>query len=212
VRTRVPAYRIPIAVEEPEAPPARAASPVLLVIPDPDRPLVALPALRAAAQVARRHDGLRIHVMGAPIVTQGLLVQAAALRISASVTTGPVTTLGLEIPSGAFAAWVAAAGDTGANVALQAMSRRIPVLMQATSGLAPMIADRVTGVLLDETDPLADAIAAGHLARLIGHVDEHRSMGAAARARVLRLHGAGRLTDAVLDAHERLRALARRAA
>ncbi len=213
-KRRVPLYAIPlvtaIADDEPRA--ASRETPVLLVVPDADAPLDALPVLRAAAQVARRHDTLRVHVLGAPRTTQGLRVQAAALRMAAHVTTGPLLPGQVDVPAGTIAAWITAGGETGVAVALAAMARRVPVLLPTVSELAPAVADRITGVLLDAADPLADAIAAGHIARLIGHDDEQRSMGAAARARMQRLHDEHGLADAVIDGVERLLAGTRRAA
>ncbi len=204
------------------------AAPVLLVIPDPGNPMSALPAIRAAAHVVRRQTAqqdaseaahspfsrrtLRIHLLGAPAVTQGLRVQAAALRIANAVTTEPLPADGFHLPAGCVAAWVTASGDEGAHAVLTAMSHRVPVLLDANSALAPIVTHAVTGVLLHSDDPLADAIAAGWIARLMAHDDERRSMGAAGRARAQRLHGVARLTDAVFAASERLAGMARRAA
>lgn len=192
--------------------PTRISPPVLIVVPDSTHPLGALPALRAAGRVVKRHADLRILLLGSPQVTQGLEVQAAALGISHAVSAAPFPHGALELPRGAFAAWITATGDVGANTLLSAMAQSLPVLVGVDSSLAPAVSDRVTGMLLDDTEPLADAIAAGHLARLLSHQDEHHAMGAAASARAHRLYGADRLTDAVLDVAERLLDRARRAA
>jgi hypothetical protein len=214
ITQRVPAFEVPLVAAVPEVGVRTSTreTPVLLVVPDAESPLNALPALRAAAQVARRHDDLRVHLLGVPSEIQELRVYAAALHLSAQLTTGPLTVGVPDVPAGTVAAWITAEGDAGVCAALSVMAQRIPVLVPSTSSLAPAIADRVTGVLLDASDSLADAVGAGALARMIAHEDEQRSMGAAARARVQRLHGASRLGDAVLDAAERVLATARRAA
>jgi len=214
VSERVQQFAIPLVASTPDAG-VRAATretPVLLVVPDAANPLDALPALRAAALVARRHAELRIHLLGVPSQIQELRVYAAALRLSAQLTTGPLTLGVPDLPAGTVAAWITAEGDAGATAALSVMAQRIPVLVPSTSSVAPAIADRVTGVWLDASDSLSDAVGAGVLARLIAHDDEQRSMGAAARARVQRSHRVHKLGDAVLDAVERALAAARRAA
>lgn len=214
ITQRVPECEVPLVASIPDVSVRTSTreTPVLLVVPDAEAPLDALPALRAAAQVARRHEELRIHLLGVPSQVQELRVYAAALHLSAQLTTGPLT-IGLpDIPAGTVAAWITAQGDAGASAALSVMAQRVPVIVPSTSSVAPVIADRVTGMVLDASESLADAVGAGVLARLIAHVDEQRSMGAAARARVQRLHGVDRLGDAVLDAVERVLAAARRAA
>lgn len=188
------------------------APPVLVVVPDATHPLGALPALRAAGRIVKRHADMRIHLLGVPQVTQGLQVQAAALGIAHAVSTGPSVLSTLDVPRGTVAAWIAATGDIGATAVLSAMAQRVPVLLAADSLLAPAVSDHVTGMLLDDADPMSDAIAAGHLARLLSHHDEHHAMGAAARARAQRLYNVQRLMDAVLDVAERLLTRARRAA
>ena len=214
ITQRVPQFAVPLVAEIPDVAVRTSTreTPVVLVVPDGAAPLNALPALRAAAHVARRHEELRIHLLGVPSQIQELRVYAAALHLSAQLTTGPLT-IGLpDIPAGTVAAWITAEGDAGASAALSAMAQRIPVLVPSTSSVAPAIADRVTGVVFDASETLSDAVGAGVMARLIAHDDEQRSMGAAARARVQRLHSAASLGDAVLDVVERVLAAARRAA
>src|SRR5690606_29631556 len=155
--------------------------------------LGALPALRAAARILQRHHALRVHLLGPARLLQGLRVQAAALHIAAHVTTGPLSLDMLAAPAGTIAAWTSASGDNGAAALLGAMAERIPVLVPARSPLAPLVADHVTGMLVNERDPLGDALAAGHLARLLGQSEQQRSMAAAARARVQRLHSGERV-------------------
>lgn len=212
--SRAPAFAVPIvaATEEVEVVTATRETPVLLVVPDASSPLTALPALRAAAHVARRHAELRVHLLGVPSEIQELRVYAAALHLASQLTTGPLTVGMSDIPAGTVAAWITAEGDAGASAALHVMAQRIPVLVPGASAVAPAIADRVTGALLDAGGNLSDAAGAGALARLIAHDDEQRSMGAAARARVQRLHRSALLAEAVLDAAERVLAAARRAA
>ena len=215
VSRRHKVFTVPVGTfvyEAQSAPPAARETPVLVVVPDQADALAALPALRAAARIMQRHDALRVHLLGPSRVLQGLRVQAAALHIAAQVTTGPLRLDTLEAPAGTVAAWVSATGDSGAAALLAAMADRIPVLLPASSPLAPLIADRVTGVLVNARDPLADSLAAGHVARLLGQREQQRSMGAAARARVQRLHSGTHVATAVLAALDALIADARRAA
>lgn len=208
-------FAVPIGTFVHDAPAATSLAretPVLVVVPDESDAMAALPALRAAARIMQRHDALRVHLLGPSRVLQGLRVQAAALHIASHVTTGPLQLDALGAPAGTVAAWVAATGETGATAVLSAMAERVPVLLPASSPLAPLIADRVTGLLVNARDPLADSLAAGHVARLLGQGEQQRSMGAAARARVQRLHGGTRLATAVLDALDALIVHARRAA
>ncbi len=215
VSRRQKAFAVPVGTflhETPPGPSGAHDTPVLVVVPDESDPMAALPSLRAAARIVQRHDALRVHLLGQSRVLQGLRVQAAALQIASHVTTGPLRFDAMEAPAGTVAAWVSATGDAGAAALLLAMAERVPVLVPSASPLAPLVADRISGVLLNARDPLADSLAAGHLARLLGHGAEQRSMGAAARARAQRLHSGTRVATAVLAAIDALIAEARRAA
>ncbi len=209
-------FRQPVPLAVDVAPDAERSAtretPVIVVVPDAEHPMHALPALRAAVRLVRRHPSLRVHLLGPAPLLQGLKVQAAALRIADHVTTGTLRVDRLDVPAGSVAVWIAADGDVGAAALLQAMTARLPTLLSGTSALAPLIADRVTGVLVNLHERTSDAVAAGHLARLIAHDDERRSMGAAARARAQRLHSSERLGASILAAVEQLQSRSQRAA
>ncbi len=205
---------IPMAVSPREDVLFQAAreTPVLVIVPHPEAPHESLSALRAAAQVAKRHAQLRIHLLGAPEALQPLRVHGAALQIASQLTTGPLGDGSRMLPVGTFAAWVIAEGDSGASVALHAMAQRVPLLLWAESTLMPLVEHGVTGCVLGGEGVLAESLAAAELARLIAHDNEQRALGGAARLRVQRLHGPERLYDAVLEAVTRVQSAARRAA
>ncbi len=191
---------------------AARETPVLVMVPHPEAPHESLSALRAAAQVAKRHPELRIHLLGAPEALQPLRVHGAALQIASQLTTGPLGAGGFLLPVGAFAAWVIAEGDAGASVALHAMAQRVPLLLWSESTLMPLLEHGVTGRALGGEGVPAETLAAAELARLIAHDNEQRALGSAARLRAQRLHAPQRLYDAVLEAVARVQSAARRAA
>jgi hypothetical protein len=201
---RVPTVPMPIATPNPEwivplerTPQAPGPARTLVVVTDPDAAATALPALRAAAQVARRHGELRIRLLGAPTALQGLQVHAAALRVASQVEVAPLPAFTTPGPADGCATWVAARGDLGVTAALWSMAARVPVIVAADSVASRLVADAGAGLVLRQESPADDAVAAAALARLLGHARERWLMGDAARDTALS-HAAAPLADAVL--------------
>jgi hypothetical protein len=206
--SRVPTVSMPIATPNMEwvtplerVPQASAPARTLVVVANPEAPATALPALRAAAQVARRHAELRIRLLGTPTTLQGLQVHAAALRVASQVEVGPLPVLTGPGPVDGCATWVAAGGDLGVTAALWSMAAGVPVVVSSDSVVGRLVGATGAGLVLRQESPVDDAAAAAALARLLGHARERWLMGDAA-CDVALAHADGPLADAVLLAIE----------
>ena len=93
--------------------------------------------------------------------------------------------------------WVPSRADRGATVALEAMAAGRPVVASRWPGLAEVIADRETGVLV----PSGDKVALARETRaLLDDAERRRSLGEAARRRAAERFDAG----AMVRGHEAL--------
>ena len=142
-------------------------------------------ALRAAARLAGRHPSLRIVLLGELAALQSTRVHAASLGLTAFVEVAPIDTLLLADDVDAAAVWGTADGDEGAIATIAAMQRGIPVVVPSALPFASMVASRITGFVLPDSD--VPTIVA-ELARLMSDRREYDVMGQAARARAVRLH------------------------
>lgn len=206
---RIPAVPIPMAVPAPLAAESPARARRLVVILDPDAPLVATSALRVASMVARRHPELRIALCGALSSLQPLRVHAAALGVASQVDVVPLPTFEDSPPADTLASWVAATGDLGVTAALWMMRAGHPVVASAPGDVATLLEDRISGVVVSGGAPYDDALTAAELARLFAHTDDRARMGEAAVHRALQFDDA-RLARALRSAIERAVAAARR--
>jgi glycosyltransferase involved in cell wall biosynthesis len=87
------------------------------------------------------------------------------------------------------------------NFALEALATATPVVATTAGGLASVIDDRRTGLLVPERDVVALANAVGWL---LGHAAEGRALGAAARDRVIRDFGWERFGARLVDIYDRV--------
>jgi glycosyltransferase involved in cell wall biosynthesis len=87
------------------------------------------------------------------------------------------------------------------NFALEALATATPVVATTAGGLASVIDDRRTGLLVPERDVVALANAVGWL---LGHAAEGRAIGAAARDRVIRDFGWERFGARLVDIYDRV--------
>jgi glycosyltransferase involved in cell wall biosynthesis len=83
---------------------------------------------------------------------------------------------------------------------LEAMAAGLPVVATDVGGVAEAVTDGETGILVPAADPQA---LAGALEGLVADVDLRRRLGAAGRARALRLFDAPRYRAAHLDLYRR---------
>jgi glycosyltransferase involved in cell wall biosynthesis len=83
---------------------------------------------------------------------------------------------------------------------LEAMAAGLPVVATDVGGVAEAVVDGETGILVPAADPNA---LAGALERLIADVELRRRLGAAGRARALRLFDTPRYRAAHLDLYRR---------
>jgi glycosyltransferase involved in cell wall biosynthesis len=83
---------------------------------------------------------------------------------------------------------------------LEAMAAGLPVVATHVGGIAEAVVDGETGILVPAADPQA---LAGALERLAADVELRRRLGAAGRARALRLFDASRYRAAHLDLYRR---------
>lgn len=83
---------------------------------------------------------------------------------------------------------------------LEAMAAGLPVVATDVGGVAEAVADGETGMLVPAADPEA---LAGALERVVADVEVRRRLGAAGRARALRLFDAPRYRAAHLDLYRR---------
>lgn len=208
-KRRIPAVPIPFAVVGPAdtadpSPPRR-----LLLIPDPDAPQAATAALRTVSMLVRRHAGLRVTLHGTATALQPLRVHAAALRIAAQVDVRPMPTFDAPPPADVLATWVAASGDLGVTATLWSMHAGHPAVVLASSAAAPLVEDRVSGVVVPGASPYDEALVASELARLLAHDDDRVRMGAAAGRHAQR-YDLGRLAQALRAAIDRAVQSARR--
>jgi hypothetical protein len=209
---RTPARTMPFACAALE--PGAAASPhggarTLLVLADPAVPSGAIPALRAAAAVARREPGVQIRLHGEPADVQSLRVHAAALGVAAQVSAAPLPTLLDAPPPDAFATWVAASGDFAASAALWSLAAGVPVIAPRESDAAAFVSDHVSGLLVAARAPDDDARAASGLSWLLANARASALIAEAARRRAS-AYTPDRLADRVLDAVTAARRHARR--
>ena len=93
---------------------------------------------------------------------------------------------------------------------LEAMAAGLPVVATDVGGVAEAVVDGATGILVPTADPQALAAA---LERLVADADLRRRLGAAGRARALRLYDVGRFREAHVELYRReLERLGRQAA
>jgi hypothetical protein len=200
---------------------APAASGALLLLPDQDDVTSAMPALRAAAAVARHDATLRLVLLGDPAVMQPLRVLAAALRVASALDVLPRPAADAPWQPGGWPApadrdrssarqalspvglWSCARGDEGATLAFAAMHASLPLLVASDHDLAPTVRAHASGLVMPAGSPTADALAASALAGLCAHHDDRRRLAIAARAHAAE-HEAAAAVDRLLLAVTRL--------
>lgn len=158
----------------------------LWIVPPDDHDEHTAIALRAAARLVGRHPSLRIVLLGDVARLQSTRVHAASLGLTAFVDVLPMDALLQAEAVDASVVWVTAGGDAGAIATLAAMQHGLPVIVPPALPCAAMVAARITGFVPDEAD-LAPTIA--DVARVLSDDHDRHTMGAAARARALRLYG-----------------------
>ncbi|GAB1342422.1 glycosyltransferase [Gemmatimonas sp.] len=161
--------RLPVATSE------------VVLVPGPTLDEDTLTALRTIAQVRSRHPDLRLLLVGNAPSLQAIRLHAAALDLAAAIhLVGPEAMLGHQL-SHARAAWITAAGDTGAVFALAAMQQGLPAIVPQRAHYRDLVLPGATGVL---ASPDALVPMAAELARLLADdvLQQHMSSAAAARA------------------------------
>jgi glycosyltransferase involved in cell wall biosynthesis len=162
--------------------------------------------LDAFARVAGRHPAARLLVAGDGPQRGALAAQAAAAGLGGRVEL--LGHLGREELERRFAgAWVQAAPVRWAEpfglVAAEAAMRGTAVVASARGGLAEVVADGETGLLV----PAGEAGAlAGALDALLGDRERCERLGAAARRRALAVYAEDVLVDRLVALHARLAA------
>ncbi len=177
--------RIDMAGASSEGPSNKAVPTALWIVPPAEHDERTAVALRAAARLVGRHPSLRIVLLGELAALQSTRVHAASLGLTAFVQVASIDTLVLADDIDAAAVWVTADGDDGAIATVAAMQRGIPVVVPAAVSFASMVASRITGFVMPDSD--VPTIVA-ELARLMSDRHEYDAMGDAARARATQLH------------------------
>lgn len=138
--------------------------------------------LRALAAARGRVPGLELHVAGRGPLEQALKELARELGLADAVRfLGQVSPIQQTIEDSSIVV-VPSLGEGFGMVALEAMERGRPVIAAAIGGLAEIVVDGVTGLLVPpaEAGPLADAIVA-----LATDAAARERYGAAGRRRAL---------------------------
>jgi glycosyltransferase involved in cell wall biosynthesis len=180
-----------------------------------------MPALRAAAGLARLDPTFRIVLLGSPTVLQPLRLFAAALRVAQAVDVRPAPPLEAAWPASGWppiasdevipahtgdapvALWTAGEGDDGTTYALAAAQAGVPLLVASDHELAPTVRQHDAGFVMPVGSPQADALAASTLAALRAHHDERQRLRQAAHALAATYDATGAV-DRVLRAIQRL--------
>jgi glycosyltransferase involved in cell wall biosynthesis len=138
--------------------------------------------LRALALARRVEPRLELRIAGQGPLEPALRELAAELGVTEAVTfLGQVTPIQGAIEQ-AMAVVVPSLGEGFGMVALEAMERSRPVIAAAIGGLAEIVVDGQTGVLVEPA--AAESLAEG-IVRLVRDPAAGRSMGAAGRRRAL---------------------------
>ncbi len=164
--------------------------------------------IRALAALPRRHDGVRLVIVGDGTLMASLRGLAGQLGVA-----GRIDFVG-ALAHGAALAWVRRAAmlvlpsvrtRTGrveglGMVLLEAAATGVPVVASRVGGIPDCVQDGQTGLLVPErdVDALADAIA-----HLLDDPSRRRRMGAASRAWVEQRFDAGRLGALLEDHYDR---------
>ena len=138
--------------------------------------------LRAVAQARARVPGLVLDVAGRGPLEPALKAYARELGLDEAVRfLGYVSPIQRAIEETAIVV-VPSLGEGFGMVALEAMERARPVIASAVGGLPEIVADGVTGIVVEPVDAeaLAEAIVA-----LAGDLDRAAAMGEAGRERAI---------------------------
>lgn len=154
-------------------------------------------ALRAVAKLVPRYPDLRVSLVGETHAMQQLRLHGGSLGLADRVQLVPTHVLLDPGPFAGAIVWVAAHGDCGAAAIVAAMSRRLPVIVPRGFDIEPMVAQRITGYVADETD-LSGSTSA--LAHMLSDAAEYHAMGAASAARADRVHNWEAYVNRVHDA------------
>ena len=149
--------------------------------------------LRVVAQLAPRHPGLALAIVGPGSDAEDLRMHAAALRIARRVRFLGERDDQLALLARADLAWIVSEGDDGAYAALDAMGLAVPVLADVGAVAGAFVPDGIAGVALPPGD---EYTAAAEVARLLAQPERRAAMGGAGHVRVARDFGEAAMVDA----------------